>query len=538
MFKTHEVQIGTVKMGGKHPIRIQSMTNTNSLDVESTLSQTIRLSELGCELVRITAPGLQEVESIKQIHEKFRSLGYKTPIVVDVHFNPKVAEAAACFVEKVRINPGNYVDKKQFKNFVYSDKEYSEELNKIANRLMPLIDICKNHGTAIRVGVNHGSLSDRIINKFGNTALGMAMSAFEFAQIFHVNGFSNLVLSLKSSDVKTMVYATRLFVKMMQDHNMSFPIHLGVTEAGAGEDGRIKSAIGIGTLLLNGIGNTIRVSLTEAPEKEIPVAKNILETVSEIISEKGQVSYFNESTYKRRETIAFEKYGGQYPVSIITNFVENEMDGPMFKVDELEVENQEELNKILIVDLNLPDSLEKMNQFVKNRENYSPILVRKEYFETEASEYIIKSSIEFGHLIIDGICDAICIMNKNFSDEFNYELAGNILQACGIRHHKAEIISCPSCGRTQFDIEKLLNEVKASVSHLKGLKIGVMGCVVNGPGEMADADYGLVGAGKDKVWLFKGHQVVLKNINQQDACKTLVEFLKNENRWFEKNQNS
>ncbi len=508
------------------------MTNTNTLEIDSTLNQLILLAKTGCEIIRVTVPGTSEIEALKEIYQRFRSLGYSQSIVADVHFNPKVAEICATFVDKVRINPGNYVDKKQFKEKKYSDKEYQDELNKIALKLKPLIEICKEHKTAIRIGVNHGSLSDRIVNKYGNTALGMAMSAFEFTKIFHQEQFNNIVLSLKSSDVKTMIYSTRLFVKIMNENNMYYPIHLGVTEAGEGEDGRIKSAIGIGTLLLNNIGNTIRVSLTESPEKEIPVAKNILKIVDEL--KKNYIGNSLSSThYQRRKSKNITKIGFEYPIGIINSEIKNITNDFCFH-DATHLTSETTKNKAIIFDIEKPNSINKLIDISQNKEINSPIVIKKDYKESNLNDYIIKSSIEFGSLIIEGIVDGIIISNSNFSDEFNQKIAESILQACGVRHFKAEIISCPSCGRTQFEIEKVVKEVKEAISHLCELKIGVMGCVVNGPGEMADADYGIVGAGNSKVWLYKGQKVIEKNIEQSNAVEKLVELLKIEKRWIEK----
>lgn len=535
-FQSKEINIGQLKMGGINPIRIQSMTNTNTLDITGTVEQSIRLIEAGCELVRITTPGMAEVEALKKIQEKIRALGYQTPLAADVHFNPKVAEEAASFIEKVRINPGNYVDKKQSKKKSYTDLEYQEELNRIAERIFPLIEICKKHNTAVRIGVNHGSLSDRIINRYGNTAHGMAMSAIEFARIFQEQNFTNLVMSLKSSDVKTMIYSTRQFVEMMMQENMAYPLHLGVTEAGAGEDGRIKSAVGIGTLLMNGIGNTVRVSLTEAPEKEIPVAISIVETVQQILQDENckALAFSSRNHYARRKTIAIGKYGGENPVSILTPTPQNDCDG-LFEAESSDFSENDSKNRtVAYCNLTRNGNLIPLLTFAKNEQNKNPLILEKTFNEKTLENYTFHASILFGNLLIEGICDGIKISHSTFNQAISDELTSNILQACGIRHTKAEIISCPSCGRTQYNIEYLLEEVKQAISHIKGLKIGVMGCIVNGPGEMADADYGLVGAGKDKVWLFKGQNVIEKNIDTKEAVYKLIELLKKENRWIEK----
>jgi (E)-4-hydroxy-3-methylbut-2-enyl-diphosphate synthase len=373
--KTQEVQIGNLALGGDNPIRVQSMTNTATSDIEKTVAQCIRMIDAGCEYVRITVPAINDAENLKNIKDSLRKKGYQTPLIADVHFNPKVAEIAAELVEKVRINPGNYADKKQFRQSDYSDKEYVLEIERISERLLPLLKICQRNGTAIRIGTNHGSLSDRIISQYGNTPLGMAMSAMEYVQICNSFGFHKLVLSMKSSDTQIMVQSVRLLVKLLDEKQWHYPLHLGVTEAGNGEYGRIKSAIGIGTLLQDGIGDTIRVSLTESPENEI--------------------------------TFAYD-----------------------------------------------------------------------------------------------------------------------ILQACGLRYHKAEIIACPSCGRTQYNIEAFLEEIKKRTSHLKGLKIAVMGCIVNGPGEMADADYGFIGSGNGKVSLYKRQTPKYQNIPEAEAVDKLIELIK------------
>lgn len=451
MFESREIHIGSLALGGNNPIRLQSMTNTDTMNTQATVEQTLRLVDVGCEIVRITAPGVAEAENLYNIKNELVKRGCNVPLVADIHYNPKAAEIAAAIVEKVRINPGNYTDRNIGK-IHFTDQEYANELEKIAERMSTLIEICKKHNTSMRIGTNHGSLSERIMSRYGDTPMGMAQSAIEFASICRQFDYHNLVFSMKASNVKVMVYSTRLFVQKMIEQGMNYPIHLGVTEAGDAEQGRIKSAAGIGTLLLDGIGDTLRVSLTEDPEKEIPVAQMI-------------ASYF-----------------------------------PRRKATKADI-------------MQLPTTFEPATDkqlFVPN------------YNSTE--DYQIREAARYSKAYIDG-------QTTEIADDS--ETALDIMQAVGVKISKAEYISCPSCGRTQYNIQEALQQIKAKTKHLKGIKIGVMGCIVNGPGEMADAHYGYVGAGKGKITLYKGKEVVRKNIDQAEAVEALIALIKDNGDWVE-----
>lgn len=451
MYKSNTIKIGNLTLGGDSPIRIQSMTNTDTMDTKATVDQCLRLTEAGCEIVRITAPGVQEAQNLYNIKNELVKRGCNVPLVADIHYNPKAAEIAAGIVEKVRINPGNYVDRNIGKTS-YTDTEYNTEIEKITQRMANLIDICKRHNTAMRIGTNHGSLSERIVSRYGDTPMGMAVSAIEFANVCRSLDFHNLVFSMKASNVKVMVYSTRLFVQKMIEEGMNYPIHLGVTEAGDAQQGRIKSSAGIGTLLLDGIGDTLRVSLTEDPVAEIPVAKQIVKYIPRRQASKQDI------------------------VSLKTSF----------------------------------DRCE-------NEVYYTPK-------NTTLEEYQIKEAATYAKNYIDGKVSEI-------ADDSDTAL--DIMQAVGAKISKAEYISCPSCGRTQYDIQAALQKIKAQTSHLKGIKIGVMGCIVNGPGEMADAHYGYVGSGNGKITLYKGREVVRKNIAQEEAVEALVQLIKDNGDWIE-----
>lgn len=451
MYKSNTIKIGNLTLGGDSPIRIQSMTNTDTMDTMATVDQCLRLADVGCEIVRITAPGVQEAQNLYNIKNELVKRGCNVPLVADIHYNPQAAEIAAGIVEKVRINPGNYVDRNIGKTS-YTDTEYNTEIEKITQRMANLIDICKRHNTAMRIGTNHGSLSERIVSRYGDTPMGMAVSAIEFANVCRSLDFHNLVFSMKASNVKVMVYSTRLFVQKMIEEGMNYPIHLGVTEAGDAQQGRIKSSAGIGTLLLDGIGDTLRVSLTEDPVAEIPVAKQIVKYIPRRQASKQDI------------------------VSLKTSF----------------------------------DRCE-------NKVYYTPK-------NTTLEEYQIKEAATYAKNYIDGKVSEI-------ADDSDTAL--DIMQAVGAKISKAEYISCPSCGRTQYDIQAALQKIKAQTSHLKGIKIGVMGCIVNGPGEMADAHYGYVGSGNGKITLYKGREIVRKNIAQEEAVEALVQLIKDNGDWIE-----
>lgn len=449
--KSWETKVGNVVIGGDAPIRVQSMTTTQTTDTEGSVEQAIRIIDAGGELVRLTTQGTREAENLKNIKASLLEKGYSTPLVADVHFNPNVADVAAKFVEKVRINPGNYVDPaRTFKELEYTDSEYAAEIEKIRARFIPFLNICKENGTAIRIGVNHGSLSDRIMCRYGNTPAGMVESCMEFLRICVAENFLNVVLSIKASNTVVMVQTVRLLVQEMQKENMAFPIHLGVTEAGEGEDGRIKSAVGIGALLAEGIGDTIRVSLSEAPEKEIPVARKL-------------VAYAAESAEKR----AIAKAG----IKEETIFLE--------------------------------------------------------YNESCLEDLQLKAAMDAGALLIDGFAKELIITNSNnsISKEQLTDTANAILQAARIRFTKPEYISCPGCGRTLYNLEETIAKIKQATSHLVGVKIAIMGCIVNGPGEMADADFGYVGAGRGKISLYKGKECIEKNIPEADAVEKLLQLI-------------
>lgn len=451
--KSWETKVGNVVIGGDAPIRVQSMTTTQTTDTDGSVEQAIRIIDAGGELVRLTTQGTREAENLKNIKASLLEKGYSTPLVADVHFNPNVADVAAKFVEKVRINPGNYVDPaRTFKELEYTDSEYAAEIDKIRARFIPFLNICKENGTAIRIGVNHGSLSDRIMCRYGNTPEGMVESCMEFLRICVEQNFTDVVLSIKASNTTVMVQTVRLLVKQMDKENMSFPIHLGVTEAGEGEDGRIKSAVGIGALLGEGIGDTIRVSLSEAPEREIPVAVKLVE-------------YAEESATKRAEAKAGIK-------------------------DET---------------------------------------IYLEYNEESLEDLQLKAAMDAGALLIDGYAKDLIIKNSNthISAEQLVNTANAILQAARIRFTKPEYISCPGCGRTLYNLEETIAKIKQATSHLVGVKIAIMGCIVNGPGEMADADFGYVGAGRGKISLYKGKECVEKNIPEEDAVKKLLNLIEN-----------
>ena len=451
--KSSVTKVGNITIGGNSPIRVQSMTTTQTTDTEACVEQAIRIINAGGELVRLTTQGTREAENLQNIKLSLVDRGFNTPLVADVHFNPNVADVAAKYVEKVRINPGNYVDPaRTFKELEYTDAEYADEIEKIRRRFIPFLEICKENKTAIRIGVNHGSLSDRIMCRYGNTPEGMVESCMEFLRICVEQNFTDVVLSIKASNTTVMVQTVRLLVKQMDKENMSFPIHLGVTEAGEGEDGRIKSAVGIGALLGEGIGDTIRVSLSEAPEREIPVAVKLVE-------------YAEESATKRAEAKAGIK-------------------------DET---------------------------------------IYLEYNEESLEDLQLKAAMDAGALLIDGFAKELIITNSNnsISKEQLTDTANAILQAARIRFTKPEYISCPGCGRTLYNLEETIAKIKKATSHLVGVKIAIMGCIVNGPGEMADADFGYVGAGRGKISLYKGKECVEKNIPEEDAVKKLLNLIEN-----------
>ena len=450
--KSHEITVGNIRLGGDNPIRVQSMTNTSTMDTEASVAQILRIAEAGGELVRLTTQGTREAENMDLISQAVRRAGCPVPLVADVHFNPNVADVAARYCEKVRINPGNYVDAaRQFKQLEYTDEQYAQELQKIEDRLLPFLDICREHGTAVRIGVNHGSLSDRIMSRYGDTPAGIVESCMEFLRICVRHNFMNVVISIKASNTVVMVQSMRLLVQEMDKEGMTFPLHLGVTEAGEGEDGRIKSSVGIGALLTEGIGDTIRVSLSEAPEKEIPVARQLVDMIPECsrLRQEAEEGIKDDTVTLRLEASSLE-------------------------------------------------------------------------------ELQLKAAMAVGAIFIDKKAHLLDIEAEGFDEATLRDLSDSILQAARIKFVKTEYISCPGCGRTLYDLEGTIHKIKAATAHLKGLKIAIMGCIVNGPGEMADADYGYVGAARGKVSLYKAKECIEKNIPEEEAVERLLRFIEND----------
>jgi (E)-4-hydroxy-3-methylbut-2-enyl-diphosphate synthase len=559
--QTAVVNIGDKPMGGHYPIRLQSMTNTSTLDTHATVEQCKRIIDAGADYVRITTPAVRDAENLANIKKQLHNSGYTNPLVADVHFNPHVAEMAARIVEKVRINPGNYIDKKKFEQIEFTDQEYKLELERLHERVLPLLKICREYGTAIRIGVNHGSLSDRIMSHYGDTPEGMVESAMEFLRIFETEGFRQTVISMKSSNTRVMVYSTRLLVKKMLDEGMQYPIHLGVTEAGEGEDGIIKSSIGIGTLLADGIGETIRVSLTGDPEQEIPVARSIVDYFA---MRQGQQPIqsdlplnYNPFEYNRKPSIEVGKIGGNQQTKIIVNLTTNktitksevaiedytltaEKDVHTFNFNEIDKSfgSKSDTDKILIINSKHSNILGEVRQILaqlQNVGNNQPVIIKRKYSEANKNALQIKAACDFGPLLIDGFADGIWIENEsdNIDSKQVYQLGLDLLQAARLRMSKTEYISCPSCGRTLFDLTSTIAKIRERTSHLKHLKIAIMGCIVNGPGEMADADYGYVGTGPEKITLYKNKEVIKRNIAEKDAVDELIDLIKINGDWID-----
>lgn len=523
---SHIVQVGDTPLGGFHPIRVQSMCTTSTMDTEASVQQTLRIAEAGGEYVRLTTQGTREAENMQAINAGVRAAGCNVPLVADVHFNANVADVAARYCEKVRINPGNYVDTaRQFRQLEYTDAEYAQELQKIEDRLIPFINICKEHNTAVRIGVNHGSLSDRIMSRYGDTPEGIVESCMEFLRIFVKYDFRDVVISIKASNTVVMVQSVRLLVTEMTREGMTFPLHLGVTEAGEGEDGRIKSAVGIGALLQDGMGDTIRVSLSEEPEAEIPVAKDIVEYVTAtrkdadlpIDPETVQIpSFYNWLKPERRQTTRVgEVGGGQVPVVWTAVPVEGVVVLNPFTLDADTADFLRNHSEVIVV--SRPRTSNRLGEHralvfaLENLGLHNPVLA----FHDDTD--MVHAAIELGVLFIDGLMDGIVIPDE--------QLGLGILQAARARFSKTEYISCPGCGRTLYDLQGTIARIKQATGHLKGLKIGIMGCIVNGPGEMADADYGYVGAARGKISLYKGKQCVEKNIPEEEAVEHLLKLI-------------
>ena len=493
------VSIGSVPLGGVHPIRIQSMTNTDTLDTDASVAQCIRIIEAGADYVRLTAQGVREAENLANIKKELWKAGFTTPLIADIHFNPAAAETAARIVEKVRINPGNYADKRaSFIKTNLSEKEYNEELERIHGRLLPLIRICRENNTVIRLGINHGSLSDRIMDRYGNTPEGMVRSALEYISVFRSENFNNLVLSVKSSDTRVLLEANRLLNSMLQSEGFSYPIHLGVTEAGEGEEGRIRSAAGIGALLSEGFGDTIRVSLTEDPEREIPVAKEILHFLGG--TKERVVNPVPFQNFKPRDI--------HYIPEVLTY-----NNGRYLKED-----GKPYHGKMLIFNFITPALLSE-----RSREQ---VILNPIFNEDDPEKLSIDAAALLGRYFILKQADGLCITNRGrVQGEKLKDLSLSILQATEARITRNRYISCPTCGRTRFKLTEAVQKVKAATEHLKGLKIAVMGCIVNGPGEMAGADYGYVGTATGKVHIYRGTVPVIKNVPEEEAVRKLLEII-------------
>ena len=546
---TSEVTIGNITIGGTAPIRVQSMANTDTNHVEASVAQAIRIKEAGGELVRFTTQGIREAQSMKLIHEQLRARGVNVPLVADIHFNPKVAEEAAQYIEKVRINPGNFV---AGKTTDYTDEEFEAERNKIHEKLRTLISICKQHHTAIRIGVNHGSLSPRIMNRYGDTPEGLAASCMEFLELCQLENFHQIVISVKASNTLVMVQAVRLLVQKMDAAGFHYPLHLGVTEAGEGEDGRIKSAVGIGALLADGIGDTIRVSLSEDPECEIPVAKLLVDYIGTreqhqpIIGVVAPV--FNPYVYTRRLTKAIGIVGGNHHPVVVASKKGNYEPMPDYILEETNLPMRSlsypELNEQVLNELKATPQIVLLHSSHKNPvgemraffhrllvENITvPVIIARHYNEANVESLQIKVGADLGGLLLDGFGDGIMLTNEqnNITNEAINSIAFGVLQAARRRVSRTEYISCPSCGRTLFDLQTTVAKVKAATSHLKNLKIAVMGCIVNGPGEMADADYGYVGAGKGRVSLYRKNECIEKNIAEEEAVEKLLALIEHD----------
>ena len=554
---SHIVRIGDTPLGGPEPIRVQSMTNTSTMDTAASVQQVLRIADAGGEYVRLTTQGTREAENMREINVGVRQAGCNVPLVADVHFNPRVADVAAAYCEKVRINPGNYVDAaRQFKHLEYTDEEYQAELKKIEERLIPFLQICRKHNTAVRIGVNHGSLSDRIMSRYGDTPEGIVESCMEFLRICIREQFTDVVISIKASNTVIMVQSMRLLVTRMTQEGMSFPVHLGVTEAGEGEDGRIKSAVGIGALLQDGIGDTIRVSLSEAPEKEIPVARFLVDYVTSYrkgadlpipMDAQAPPTYDWLKPVRRQSTRVGEIGGGQVPVVLDEIPVAGAISANPFNFTPETAEFLRKHPEVIVV--SHPQTTNRLGEHralalsLMNLGLENPLLIYQEYAEENLEHLQLKAAADTGVLFIEGLADGLVLQNHagGISVEVVRDLAYGILQAARARFTKTEYISCPGCGRTLYDLEGTIARIKAATSHLKGLKIAIMGCIVNGPGEMADADYSYVGAARGKVSLYKQKDCIEKNIPEEEAVERLLRFIeedlkKNENKQPTKEQ--
>ena len=618
--KTREVMVGKVGVGGSNPIRVQSMTTTDTMDTRMTIDQSMRMVDAGCEIVRITAPSIKEAKNLETIKDGLMKNGYDVPLVADIHFTPNAAIMAASIVEKVRINPGNYADRKKFEIHEYSDASYLDELERIKEKFVPLIMKCKENGTAMRIGTNHGSLSDRILSRYGDTPLGMVESAMEFLRIAEGESYHDMILSMKASNTHVMVQAYRLLVKKMNEESMNYPLHLGVTEAGEAEDGRIKSAVGIGTLLEDGLGDTIRVSLTEEPEREIPVARMLVERYESIkdVKMKKRVTEslpYDPFFYVKRRSNQILNIGSEQVPRVIgdlskgsaikhedlgqfgylysigqdkwhisdlavdflyigANSLDFEIPGTLgiiqdhshqelkarhyslFHSNEIDLIDDGGIsfyvcddfdgmfdklrslkNCVIIMDSYQGTGIHDQRGFMielMNRSILNPVIIKRSYSDLSNEEFLMHAAVDVGGLQLDGMGDGVWLeLNGNHS-HIN-QTAFGILQASRTRISKTEYISCPSCGRTLFDLQETTAKIRKRTDHLKGIKIGIMGCIVNGPGEKADADYGYVGTGPGLISLYKGQEVVEKNIDASNAVDALIKLIASNGDWVEPN---
>lgn len=541
---TSVTRVGNVEIGGCFPIRIQSMNNTSTMDTIGSVGQAERIAAAGADIDRLTAQGVREAANMGEIRRLLRERGCDIPLVADIHFNPRAAEEAAIHVEKVRINPGNFVDPgRTFRKLEYTDEEYARELKKIEDRFVPFLNLCKAHGTAIRIGVNHGSLSDRIMSRYGDTPSGMVESAMEFLRVAVANDFKDIVISIKASNTVVMVETVRRLVKAMDAEGMMFPLHLGVTEAGDGEDGRVRSAVGIGTLLAEGIGDTIRVSLSEPPEAEVPVARELADYISSRSSapsvDGGYAPDYDPVAPVRRPTERIGVVGGDC-VPVVLGYDDVQcVDLLRITTEDLRlaVDNGEAAlrfaGKVLVVSTRHANPVADLSASVHRlwaSGLANPVIASIDYGTTTAEKTVIYAAADFGALLLNGLIDGLEIESSTMDRESIDRLALGILQAARRRVTKTEFVSCPGCGRTMFDLQETVARVKTATSMYPGLKIAVMGCIVNGPGEMADADYGYVGAGVGNVSLYRGKELVEKNIPSAEAVDRLIALMRSDGR--------
>ena len=623
---TREVRIGNTPLGNENPIRIQSMTTLDTMDTDGSVEQILRMVQSGCEYVRLTAPSLKEAKNLEPIRDQLRQRGCDVPLIADIHFTPNAAELSAKIIEKVRVNPGNYADKKKFEDIDYTDESYEAELERIKLKFSPLIEICKEEGTAMRIGTNHGSLSDRIMSRYGDTPLGMVESALEFIRICEEMDYFDIVISMKSSNPQVMVQAYRLLVEKLDSEGLQpYPLHLGVTEAGEAEDGRIKSALGIGTLLEEGLGDTVRVSLTEEPEVEAPVARLLVDRIEKREEVKPLFTEdfipINRFEYQRRLTIEVDNFGGENVPRVVADFstvdqiqrkdlkpighsylpeldkwgmndlgsdyiysgqtpipfmlpnglkeildyetwkdvIDLESKFPLLTKEEFANRNQMHPllnfvnvdtddfsfiqtlkghdNLVLILETTQSHALESLRRFFYRLLNHDikiPVIIKRVYEHESAEQTMLFAATDIGGLLIDGFGDGAMLQIKKATDlKFYNETLFGVLQAARTRITKTEYISCPSCGRTLFDLQETTAMIRKRTEHLKGVKIGIMGCIVNGPGEMADADFGYVGSGKGKITLYKGREVMKRGVPAEEALDELIELIKKSDRWVD-----